>query len=195
MNAQLEMAVAALSRGGVVVVPTDTVYGIAVRATDRAAVARMYELKARPEGVPIAVLVADTEQAASIGRFSGADRAVADALWPGPLTLVVPATVELSFTPDDGTVGIRCPDADLVRAIAHAVGPLAVTSANAHGAPTPTTATDAAMSLAGEVDLIVDDGPRDGVPSTVATIGPPLVIHRQGDVTPRALTAVLDGRD
>jgi len=195
VNAQLEMAVAALSRGGVVVVPTDTVYGIAVRATDRAAVARMYELKARPEGVPIAVLVADTEQAASIGRFSGADRAVADALWPGPLTLVVPATVELSFTPDDGTVGIRCPDADLVRAIAHAVGPLAVTSANAHGAPTPTTATDAAMSLAGEVDLIVDDGPRDGVPSTVATIGPPLVIHRQGDVTPRALTAVLDGRD
>lgn len=188
---QVDRAIEVLLAGGVIVVPTDTVYGLAARVDDAAAVGRLYELKGRPDHVPIAVLVADVAQADELGRLSDADRAVADHFWPGPLTVVVPARRELSFAAADGTVGLRCPESPLVRTLAAGVGPLATTSANRHGAATPLGAAAAAAGLAGPVDLVVDGGPCAGAPSTVVTVGPPTVVHRPGPVTADAIGTLL----
>jgi L-threonylcarbamoyladenylate synthase len=185
-------AASCLLAGGVVVLPTDTVYGLAVRAEYRGGIVRLFALKERPSGVPVAVLVSDVDQADRIGRFSVADRAAATAFWPGPLTLVVRArstTIERGLATVDSTIGVRCPDELLVRRLAEIVGPLATSSANRHGAPTPVAARDAASTLVAEPDLIIDGGPRSGHASTVASIGPPLVIHRAGALSEASLRA------
>ena len=164
-------AVDVLLRGGTAILPTDTVYGVAALASVPDATASLFALKDRGEGVPIAVLVADVEQARSVAEVPSADAARWMAtLWPGPLTLVLPrstAATGLALGGDGDTVGVRCPDHGLIRAIAAEVGPIATTSANRHGAPTPTTAEEAAASLVGAVDLIVDGGPAGTVASTV----------------------------
>lgn len=193
MIESVPLAVEALRAGGVVIVPTDTVYGLAVLADDEFAVERLYDLKQRAFGVPIAVLVADLDQATSIARFDAAALAAAEEFWPGPLTLVVPAHADPPrFAADDGTVGVRCPDHDVTRAVAAAAGPLATTSANRHGVPTPHEAAAAAAAFAGDIAVVIDTGPCTGAASTVATIGPPLVVHRDGSVSADALQACLD---
>jgi L-threonylcarbamoyladenylate synthase len=176
----LDAAEAALHGGGAVVLPTDTVYGI---AAFKEHIGVLYELKDRPDAVPIAVLVADAEQAASLGRLDGAARRLADRFWPGPLTLVLPAD-------DSGaTVGVRCPDHAFVRALAARVGPLPTTSANRHGEPTPPTATEAAAALAGAPALVVDGGPCGGVASTVVDVGG--VVLREGALSSADIAAAL----
>jgi L-threonylcarbamoyladenylate synthase len=167
----LEAVVAVLVRGGTVVLPTDTVYGVAALASLPEATERLFALKDRSEGVPIAVLVSDADQARRVADTASPEvvRWI-DELWPGPLTLVLPratGAVDLALGGDGDTVGVRCPDHALVRAIAAEVGPLATTSANRHGAPTPTTALEAAASLVGSVDLVVDGGPAGTLASTV----------------------------
>lgn len=175
-----DLAEAALRDGGAVVVPTDTVYGLAALDTDVLA-----ELKGRPASMPIAVLVADAEQAAVLGAFDLAAERLAVAFWPGPLTIVVPAA-------GGGTVGVRCPDHDYLRALAARVGPLPTTSANRHGEPTPPTAAEAAGSLVGAPALVVDGGACGGVASTVVdtTVDPPRVL-REGAVAASEVTAAL----
>lgn len=157
----VEEVAGVLRAGGAVVLPTDTVYGLAALAGHED---RLYELKDRPDAVPIAVLVAGPEQAAAAGRFDERSRRLVDALWPGPLTVVV------ERVDGTGTVGLRCPDDPWLRALCEAVGPLPTTSANRHGRPTPPTAAEAAADLAGEADLVVDGGPRGGVASTVVDV-------------------------
>jgi len=175
----LDAADAALRGGGALVLPTDTVYGLAALDVDL-----LYALKDRPDAVPIAVLVADVEQARSLGRFDGAARRLADAFWPGPVTLVVAAGT--------GTVGVRCPDHDFVRALAARIGPLPTTSANRHGAPTPPTAAAAAAGLTGEVALVLDGGPCAGVASTVVdTTTPEPTVLREGAVSSAAVAVAL----
>ncbi len=194
LDSVISRASTCLLAGGAVVLPTDTVYGLAVSAAYPGAVARLFAMKQRPAGVAVAVLVSDVGQAERIGRFSAGDRAAAAAFWPGPLTVVVeaiPSPIEDRLATVDGTVGIRCPDQLLVRRLAEAVGPLATSSANRHGVPTPVTARDAASTLVGEPDLIIDGGPRSGHPSTVASIGPPLVIHRAGAISEASLRAAV----
>ncbi len=130
--------------------------------------------------MPIAVLVASAEQATTLaGALSPEARRLMDAFWPGPLTLVLSAR--------DGepgaTVGVRCPDHDFVRALAARVGPLAVTSANRHGQPTAVGAAEAAHSLAGEVVLVIDGGPCNGIASTVVdATDPDLPVLREGSI-------------
>jgi L-threonylcarbamoyladenylate synthase len=187
-------AVACLRAGGVVVLPTDTVYGLAASAAYSGAIARLFALKQRSEAVPIAVLVDDIDQAAGLGRPSELDRVAVGAFWPGALTIVIPArpsAIERRLAAGDDTIGVRCPDENLVRHIARRVGPLATTSANRHAVATPTTAVGAAASLAGRVDLIVDGGARSGAASTVATMGPPLVVHRAGALSEASLRAAV----
>ncbi len=181
----LERVVAVLNDGCTVVLPTDTVYGLAVLPSIAQAVDRVFELKQRPAGLHLAVLVAEPGQ---VGLVS-ADRrpqvgALMSAFWPGPLTLVLGEASKL----DDGTVGVRCPDHDLVRAIAARVGPIAVTSANAHGQPTPADAAEAAEQLGG-VDLVIDGGEcPGGVASTVVNItGPIPTVLRQGPISPKSI--------
>lgn len=132
----LEQAVAALDRGEVVGVPTDTVYGLAVDPWSEAAIEALYALKGRPEHKPIGLLVASVDQAEEIAHL-GPGRSLAHH-WPGALTLVVRPRV---LIPDwvghraSRTVGIRVPDHDLLRRLLQATGPLAVTSANRSGEP------------------------------------------------------------
>lgn len=183
----LDATVAALKAGGVVVLPTDTVYGLAAGAGQPSAIERIYQLKQRPADVAIALLVADVDQAAMIADLTSAERSAAARLWPGALTLVLqraPAT-DTRLGRQDGTVGVRAPASEFVRAVAREVGPLATTSANLSGTPTAPTAGQAAASLAGLVDLVVDAGPSEGMASTVARVhlDGEVAIYRQGDVT------------
>ena len=176
----------ALEGGGVVVLPTDTVYGLAASARFPDAVGRLFALKGRRADVPIAVLCADQEQALDLAEPVG-DRArqLAAAHWPGPLTLVLPRRPGLGWELGDPstTIGLRCPDHDLVRAVARRIGPLATTSANRHGMPTPAVATDAAAALTGPVDLVIDGGTLAGSASTVVDLaGAEARVLRQGEL-------------
>lgn len=174
--------------GGVVVLPTDTVYGLAASPDDPEALRRLFTLKGREADVPIAVLCASAGQALSLAGTVNAPAALLAARhWPGPLTLVLPRGGDLEWDLGEPrtTIGVRCPDHDLVRAVTGDLGPIAVTSANRHGEPTPTTAEAAAGSLTGPVDLVVDGGTLAGNASTVvdATVDPVRVL-RAGPIDP-----------
>lgn len=182
----VERAAEVFLDGGVVVLPTDTVYGLAAFPDDPAAVRRLFELKGREHDVPVAVLCSTAVQALSLAGTIGSSAArLAVEHWPGPLTLVLPRDPDLDWAlgEPEATIGVRCPDHDLVRAVTGRLGPLAVTSANRHGEPTPATAVAAAESLAGPVDLVIDGGTLAGTASTVvAAEGTGLRVLRQGPI-------------
>jgi L-threonylcarbamoyladenylate synthase len=182
-------AAGALADGAVVAVPTDTVYGLAVDPAQPEAVARLFALKGRPTEVPLPVLVAGPEQVAMVaGRLESAAQHLADRYWPGPLTLVVPRrrgfAVDLGGPPAARhTVGVRRPDHPVIVALCELLGPLAVTSANLHGAPPATTADQVVRAFADveEPRLVLDGGPCDGIPSTVVECrGPASRCLREG---------------
>jgi tRNA threonylcarbamoyl adenosine modification protein (Sua5/YciO/YrdC/YwlC family) len=134
--------------------------------------------------MPIAVLVASLDQATSVASMSGAADRLARRFWPGPLTIV------MDRRGGDGTVGVRWPDHDFIRALARRVGPLAVTSANRHGEPTPATAREAAAALIGDVALVVDGGRCDGLASTVVdATGSGIAILRAGPIAEELIRA------
>lgn len=169
--AAVERVVAALRSGGAVVVPTDTVYGLAALPSTPGAVERLFALKGRRPEVPLAVLVTDADSGASLAAepSDGLRRAM-DAHWPGPLTLVLrrgAAARGWDLGGEPATIGVRCPAHPLLRAVAAEVGPIATTSANRHGSPTPPAAVEAAASLTAPVALVVDGGPLAGTASTV----------------------------
>jgi tRNA threonylcarbamoyl adenosine modification protein (Sua5/YciO/YrdC/YwlC family) len=186
-------AVAALRAGEAVVVPTDTVYGLAVALLVPGATKQLYALKDRPEGVPVAVLVASTAQALELVEPpSAAVARLVDTLWPGPLTVVLRrrADVQLDIGGDGATVGVRCPDHALLRRLTAEVGPLATTSANRHGEPTPETASDAAAALTADVAVVIDGGACRGVASTVVDgTDAALPVLRSGPITPEQVLA------
>ncbi len=188
----LTRAVAALEAGQPIVIPTDTVYGLAVRAEDRAGIERIFELKDRPEDRAIATLVADTAQAAALAQLGTIERRLADRLWPGALTLVVPALDAVRVpTADDNTVGLRVPDREFVRRLASVVGPLATTSANRSNHPTAPEAVPAAESLMGPVRLVIDGGACHGQASTVVRCHPDRIeVLRAGRLAPAGLAEV-----
>ena len=182
----------ALLAGEPVVVPTDTVYGVAAVPTVSHATDRLYALKDRRPDVPLAVLIGDPDDAWTLAvEVSPRARELAGRFWPGPLTLVLrrdPGLAGWELGGDPATIGVRCPDSPLVRAVARRVGPIATTSANRHGHPTPVDAVDAAAALLGPVGVVADTGPCDGVASTVVdlTVEPPRVL-RLGALTAAAL--------
>jgi tRNA threonylcarbamoyl adenosine modification protein (Sua5/YciO/YrdC/YwlC family) len=167
----VDQVVEALLAGEVVVLPTDTVYGLVALAADAAATDRLFDLKGRTTATPIAVLCADVHQAMDLvaPAEAGAVRSVGERWWPGPLTLVLPrrAGVDLHLGEPETTVGVRVPDDPLVRAVAARVGPIAATSANRHGEPTAVTAAEAALAVGQGVALVVDGGALAGSASTV----------------------------
>ncbi|HAS09684.1 MAG TPA: threonylcarbamoyl-AMP synthase [Acidimicrobiaceae bacterium] len=182
----VERAAKSLLGGGLVVLPTETVYGLAALASDPDATRALFERKGRGAAVPVAVLCADADQALALAEAaSPLARALAAAHWPGPLTMVLPRRAGLPWALGEPThtIGLRCPDHDLVRALAARVGPLATTSANRHGQPTPASATEAAEQLLGPVDLVLDGGALTGMPSTVVDLtGARPRVLRQGAV-------------
>ncbi len=185
------LAAEALARGSVVALPTDTVYGLAADPSQPEAVARLFAIKDRPAEVALPVLVGSRQQVDDVARpLDSAARHLADRFWPGPLTLVVPRAG--GFEADLGgppsacrSVGVRLPDHPLVRALCAEVGPLAVTSANVHGAPPATSAHQVVTGLrdADGLGLVIDGGSCDGVPSTVVECrGPASRGLRQGAI-------------
>jgi tRNA threonylcarbamoyl adenosine modification protein (Sua5/YciO/YrdC/YwlC family) len=182
----MDEVVKVLRDGGAVVLPTDTVYGLAVRADLEDAVGVLAELKDRAAEQPVAVLVADARQVEKVGVLPDWARPIAERWWPGPLTLVLRRREGLAWDLGEpaGTVGVRVPDHDLVRAISARVGPLATTSANRHGAPTPPGAKEAAAALLRPPGLVVDGGPCTGTASTVVdATGDGPVVLREGPIT------------
>lgn len=182
----LAPAIAALRGGGVVGVPTDTVYGIACRPDDPAALERVYALKRRPGGMEIGLLAASAAQLEPLVEMPPAARRLAAAFWPGGLSLVLAAVPGSGLAvPREGTtLMVRVPGHPLLRELLEATGPLAVTSANRHGEPACASAAEVAERLGGELDALVDGGPGDGRGSTIidCTEDPPRVL-RAGPVS------------
>lgn len=191
-DAALVRAVDVLAGGGNLVLPTDTVYGVAAAAGLPEAVARLAELKGRSGGQPLAVLVANADQALDLALPPTAQvRRWMEEHWPGPLTLVLRRRddrSDLALGGDPTTVGVRCPAHGFVRALAERVGPLATTSANRHGEPTPVTAAEAAAALTAPVDLVVDGGSAGTVASTVIDVTTSIPdVLRSGALSPESL--------
>jgi tRNA threonylcarbamoyl adenosine modification protein (Sua5/YciO/YrdC/YwlC family) len=199
LPAAVDAAAPLLRSGEALVVPTDTVYGLAALPRDAAATARLFELKGRGSATPVAVLCADLAQALTLvaTEVSPEVEAVGGRWWPGPLTLVAwrGQGDHLHLGGPTDTIGLRVPDHDFMRALAAAVGPIAVTSANRHGQPTPAGALAAAASLTGDVALVVDGGPLDGVASTVIdTTTTPWTVLRDGPLPAAEILAAADHR-
>ncbi len=182
------VAAEVLDGGGVVVVPTDTVYGLAARPVDAGAVQAVFRAKGRPEGMHLPVLAASLEQVHALGvDVTPAALALARWWWPGPLTMAF-GFEEGSGRPQwlsgRDEVAVRIPDHGFLRALLARTGVLVVTSANPHGAPTPRTALDVAASLGPSVDLVVDGGRLEDVPSTLVTVrGTEPVVEREGAIS------------
>lgn len=175
--------------GQPVAVPTETVYGLAADATNAEAVARIYAAKGRPGFNPLIVHVANLAAAELLGVFDAAARALAEAHWPGPLTIVVPARanngIAALVTAGLGTIALRVPAHPAMRALLELTGrPLAAPSANASGRISPTRAAHVLASLDGRIALVIDGGPTGrGIESTiVAATGGGLRLLRRGPI-------------
>jgi L-threonylcarbamoyladenylate synthase len=182
----VEAALQVLKAGGLVAFPTDTVYGLAASVLDKAGIDRLYEAKKRSASKAIAVLVGDLDQLEQVTQTlpEGAQR-LAEAFFPGALTLVVPRRPDLPENLSPGmTVGVRMPDHEFARRLLRATGALAVTSANLSGGENPRTAEEVMAQLEGRVELVLDGGSvPGGVPSTVVDCtGKNPVILREGAV-------------
>lgn len=185
-----------LFEGGVIAIPTDTVYGLAVLPTARSAIERVYEAKGRPNDKALPMLVSGPRQAEAIARLPAAARRLCAAFWPGALTLVVPArrSFRSSALNEDGTVALRMPAAPLaLDIIAAAGGVLAVTSANRSGEPPATTARGVLEQLDGRIDAVIDGGPSPvGIASTVVRLlGRQFEVLRPGAVGTDEIRAAL----
>ncbi len=168
-NDAYRRALDVLREGGVVALPTDTVYGLVAVATDAAAVQRILDIKQRPGGQALPLFVASIEQATLIAELTPPARALAARFWPGALTIVLRRRAEFHTLAAVGdTVGVRAPGDPVLRELAAQLGPLTGTSANRSGQREARTAAEVRAQLGDDVDLIVDAPARAaGVPSTV----------------------------
>ena len=191
-------AVETLRAGGIVALPTDTVYGIAVALETPGGIERLFRAKDRPPDRGIMLLLDDAAQAAAIGVMGPAAAALAAAFWPGGLTVVVPQRPDVPLpavlTGGAATIGLRVPDHAAPRALAAAAGPLPTTSANVSGLPEAHDATEILAQLGEAVDLILDGGPaHGGLASTVVDCsGARPVILREGAIPTSRVARVLD---
>lgn len=184
-----------LRSGGIVLLPTDTVYGLAVGPGDDDALARLFVLKRRPLTRDIPIMVATAEQAEELGAdVTAPARQLLAAFSPGPLTLALglaPATAPAWLTGRD-EIAIRIPDDEFLLAVLRQAGPLLVTSANLHGRETPEACADVLAQLDGSPELAVDDGPRATVPSTLVNCNlPEPRVERVGVIPAEMIAKVL----
>ena len=187
-----------LAAGEVVVFPTDTVYGLASRPDIPGATARLFETKRRPRDLTLPVLAAGPEDAAGVAMFDARAWALAGRYWPGGLTIVLPRAPrarDWDLGTEKETVGVRVPDHAIALALLTRTGPLAVTSANRSGEPTPATCDGIRASLGDLVAVYLCAGLAPGaVPSTVVDLtGTEARVLREGPIAPDAILDVLDG--
>lgn len=191
-------AIAVLRAGGIVALPTDTVYGIAVALSTPGGIERLFEVKRRPPDKGIMLLLDDAAQADRAGTMTPAAAALAAAAWPGGLTVVVPQRPDVRWpavlTGGAATIGLRVPDHAAPRALARGVGPLPTTSANVSGDPPTYDAAGITKQLGDAIDLVLDGGPARGGPAStvVDCTGERPAILRIGAVTAAEVAAILD---
>lgn len=197
-TADVADAAGLLRAGKLVAFPTETVYGLGANALDGAAIARVYEAKGRPSFNPLIVHVADLARAEKLAHFDDIARALAQAFWPGPLSLVLPLKpghgLSSLVTAGLDTVAIRIPAHPLAHALLVAADcPVAAPSANPSGQISPTTAAHVLDGLAGRIDVILDGGACEvGLESTIMATAPPRLL-RPGGLPLEALEAALGG--
>ena len=186
-----------IKKGGLVAIPTETVYGLGANGLDEGAVARIFEVKGRPQDNPLILHIAGADQIEQFAHhIPQAAYDLAEKFWPGPLTLILPARDFIPKRTTGGldTVGLRCPDCSITREIIRLAGvPIAAPSANISGKPSTTTAEHVRFDHDGKIDAIVDGGPcRVGVESTIVdlTESRPRLL-RPGGIGPEALREVL----
>ena len=195
--AAIQEAAAILRRGGLVGIPTETVYGLGADALNEEAVVRIFLAKGRPQDNPLIIHVPDASWLEQYCRDVPPEAyRLAERFWPGPLTMILPRRdiVPLQTTGGLETVGVRCPDHPVTLAIIRAAGvPIAAPSGNTSGRPSPTTAAHMIEDMDGKIDGIVDGGPCTvGVESTIIdlTVTPPRLL-RPGGLPLEALEEVL----
>lgn len=194
-EAAIEAAVAAISQGRCIVLPTDTVYGIGANAFDPDAVQRLLNAKQRGRDMPPPVLIGDRLALPTLAEAVTAEiDAVAQAFWPGALTMILRAqpSLDLDLGERGDTIAVRIPDHDFTRDLLRATGPLAVSSANVSGQPAALTIAEAIEQLPYSVEVFLDGGTASGpIPSTIVDLtGTPRVL-REGRITSAQLREVL----
>ena len=181
-------AARAIKRGEIVGVPTDTVYGLAADPYDEAALDRLYDIKGREEGKPIAILVADLDQGLLLGAMSDRALDLAERHWPGAVTLVVPRLDTAPTWLGDTrrrTIALRCPNHPVALELLRATGPLAVTSANRSSEVPVNSASDAEGVFADEVLTSLPGEAGGGEPSTLVDLTHPTeMVLRSGPIAP-----------
>jgi len=196
-EAGIAAAAEVLRAGGVVALPTDTVYGISVALATPGGVERLFHVKHRPPDKGIMLLLADAAQAPEIGLMTPAATALGAAFWPGGLTVIVPQRPDVplpaALTGGAPTIGLRVPDHLTPRALAAAIGPLPTTSANRSGEPEGRDAMEVAAQIGEDIDLVIDGGPAHGGPAStvVDCTNERATILRAGAVEPARIAAVL----
>ena len=198
-KSQIDIAADILKRGGVVGIPTETVYGLAADALNGAAVAKIFRAKGRPMDNPLIVHIADFSDIERFGLVKAipeSARRLAKAFWPGPLTMIMERTDVIPPEVSAGldTVAIRFPSHPVAQAVIKAAGtPLAAPSANLSGSPSPTTARHVINDMDGKIDAVLDGGASEvGVESTVITLAADVPrVLRPGGVTVEELREVL----
>ena len=189
----LEVSSKILRKGGIIAIPTDTVYGFAALVHDEAAIAKLYKIKERDQKKSIAVLLGDAEQAHLVAHeFPAKARRLAAKYWPGALTIIIrkKAGLPADLTSND-LVGLRIPNHEFTRELIRRTGPLAVTSANISGQPPARSIEEFLEELGPQLDLVIDGGPSSGgVPSSVINCeSEPAVILREGAIPGKDLLA------
>jgi L-threonylcarbamoyladenylate synthase len=191
-------AVLAMRSGGIVGMPTETVYGIGV-VPQPEALAALITAKARPEDKGIALLLDGLDQVDGLVKVARSARRLAERFWPGALTLVLPLRqpelVPMAVTGGRDTVGLRIPDHGVPRALARELGPIAVTSANRSGEPAATTAAELVDAVGYALALVLDDGRvRGGVASTVVSVAADGAwsVLREGALGTAAIAAAIE---
>lgn len=194
-DSTIQATLSVIRSGGVVAVPTDTVYGIACSVENSNAIQSLYQIKIRESIKAIPVLIADMNQIDLVAKSLNENtRKLAQTFWPGALTLIVlkndSLPLNLTIHP---TVGVRIPDHDWLRAIMRETGPLAATSANISGEASPSTASQVLDQLNGRIELIIDGGEcKGGISSTVVDCsGEEIKILREGGITTGQIQSAL----
>jgi L-threonylcarbamoyladenylate synthase len=196
-DAGVARAAALLRAGDLVAFPTETVYGLGGDAKNDRAVARIFEAKGRPRFNPLIAHVADLAAAEALALFDDTARALAQAFWPGPLTLVLPLRpgcgISALVTAGHDTIAVRLPAHPLARALLRAFGgPLAAPSANPSGRVSPTRAEHVLAGLSGRIAAVLDGGPCEvGVESTILSLGDEPRLLRPGGIPVEALEEAL----
>jgi L-threonylcarbamoyladenylate synthase len=193
----VQEAAARIRRGGIVALPTDTLYALAADPFSRDAIARLFDAKDRPAERAMPLVAADAAQVgASLGELPEAGARLAAAFWPGPLTLLIAArpTLAPEVTGGTGRVGVRVPDDDVARAVCRAVGyPVTATSANISGQPATADPAEVERTLGARIDLLLDGGStRGGAPSTIVDVtGAETQLVRAGAISWERIQACL----